>query len=422
MTVRLGDTAPDFTADTTQGEINFHDWLGDSWGVLFSHPKDFTPVCTTELGYVAKIKPEFDKRNVKVIGLSVDPSTATCKWEDDIAETQGTAGELPDDRRSRSQGRRPLRHDPPQRQRHAHGALGVRHRSRQEGQADDHLPGHHRPQLRRDPARHRQPAADRQVQGRHAGQLEGRRRRHHRLGRSPTTRPRSCSRRAGPPSSPTCGCCRSPTSNRSIRQAASATLVAAGDAVSLRITKRRPLHVSSIAQTLLSTQPVGSRSARSTSSVMSVGTPLVFFGHATHTPPSGAAAFGQPRPRRGQLRSRREERNDDIERCEQRLLPHRVAVVAERLGEAVGRVDDDEHDLVDDAELLRQRSAGISRPSGPLLPITLSTVDLDRDPIARRRAGGSEPRIRRRRARPTADHRRACSHPPVWPTGRRRPD
>ncbi len=118
MTVRLGDTAPDFTAATTQGEINFHDWLGDSWGVLFSHPKDFTPVCTTELGYVAKIKPEFDKRNVKVIGLSVDPVESHGKWEEDIAETQGTPVELPDDRRPRLRRRRPLRHDPPQRQRH----------------------------------------------------------------------------------------------------------------------------------------------------------------------------------------------------------------------------------------------------------------------------------------------------------------
>src|SRR3954469_24877016 len=95
MTVRLGDTAPDFTANTTQGEIHFHDWLGDSWGVLFSHPKDFTPVCTTELGYVAKIKPEFDQRNVKVIGLSVDPVDSHQRWEEDIAETQGTPVNFP---------------------------------------------------------------------------------------------------------------------------------------------------------------------------------------------------------------------------------------------------------------------------------------------------------------------------------------
>jgi len=95
MAIRLGDTAPDFEADTTQGKIKFHEWLGSSWGVLFSHPKDFTPVCTTELGMVAKLKPEFDKRNVKVIGLSVDPVTDHVRWAGDIQETQGAALNFP---------------------------------------------------------------------------------------------------------------------------------------------------------------------------------------------------------------------------------------------------------------------------------------------------------------------------------------
>jgi alkyl hydroperoxide reductase subunit AhpC len=95
MTLRLGDTAPNFTADTTAGKIEFHKWLGDSWGILFSHPKDFTPVCTTELGYMARIKPEFDKRNVKIIGLSVDAVDSHSKWADDIKETQGTAPNYP---------------------------------------------------------------------------------------------------------------------------------------------------------------------------------------------------------------------------------------------------------------------------------------------------------------------------------------
>lgn len=95
MTLHLGDDAPDFTADTTQGTIKFYDWLGDSWGVLFSHPGDFTPVCTTELGTVARLKGEFDRRNTKVIGLSVDSVQAHEKWERDIGETQGTAVNFP---------------------------------------------------------------------------------------------------------------------------------------------------------------------------------------------------------------------------------------------------------------------------------------------------------------------------------------
>jgi thioredoxin-dependent peroxiredoxin len=95
MTLQLGDTAPDFEAETTEGRISFHDWLGDSWAVLFSHPKDFTPVCTTELGYMASIKPEFDKRDVKVIGLSVDPIDKHGDWARDIEETQGTAPNYP---------------------------------------------------------------------------------------------------------------------------------------------------------------------------------------------------------------------------------------------------------------------------------------------------------------------------------------
>ena len=95
MALSLGDTAPDFQADTTDGPISFHDWIGDSWAVLFSHPKDFTPICTTELGYMAKIKPDFDARGVKVIGLSVDPMERHSDWVKDIEETQGYAPNYP---------------------------------------------------------------------------------------------------------------------------------------------------------------------------------------------------------------------------------------------------------------------------------------------------------------------------------------
>jgi alkyl hydroperoxide reductase subunit AhpC len=95
MTLRINDTAPDFTAETTQGTIHFHEWIGDGWAILFSHPKDFTPVCTTELGYMAKLEPDFKKRNTKIIGLSVDPVSSHGKWAGDIEETQGFAVKYP---------------------------------------------------------------------------------------------------------------------------------------------------------------------------------------------------------------------------------------------------------------------------------------------------------------------------------------
>ncbi|AOE86963.1 peroxiredoxin [Pseudomonas sp. TCU-HL1] len=95
MAIRIGDEAPDFTADSTEGTLNFHQWIGDQWAILFSHPKDFTPVCTTELGYMARLKPEFDKRNTKVVGLSVDPVSDHRKWVGDIEETQGHAVNYP---------------------------------------------------------------------------------------------------------------------------------------------------------------------------------------------------------------------------------------------------------------------------------------------------------------------------------------
>ena len=95
MTIRIGDEAPDFTADSTEGPIHFHEWIGDKWAILFSHPKDFTPVCTTELGYMARLKPEFDKRNTKIVGLSIDPVSDHRAWVGDIEETQGHAVNYP---------------------------------------------------------------------------------------------------------------------------------------------------------------------------------------------------------------------------------------------------------------------------------------------------------------------------------------
>jgi len=95
MAIRIGDEAPDFTAETTQGKIRFHEWIGNGWAILFSHPKDFTPVCTTELGYMARLKPEFDKRNTKIIGLSVDPVADHSRWVKDIEETQGAKVDYP---------------------------------------------------------------------------------------------------------------------------------------------------------------------------------------------------------------------------------------------------------------------------------------------------------------------------------------
>ena len=95
MTIRIGDEAPDFTADTTEGKIRFHEWIGNGWAILFSHPKDFTPVCTTELGYMARLKPDFEKRNTKIIGLSIDPVSDHGRWLKDIEETQGAAVNYP---------------------------------------------------------------------------------------------------------------------------------------------------------------------------------------------------------------------------------------------------------------------------------------------------------------------------------------
>jgi alkyl hydroperoxide reductase subunit AhpC len=146
MALAIGDTAPDFEAETTEGKIKFHQWLGDSWGVLFSHPKDFTPICTTELGTMARMKPEFDKRGAKIIGLSVDPVDNHKKWAVDIKDVVGTAPNYPmiadtDLSISKAYGR-------PNTGRQSDGAQCLHHRPRQEDQTDPGLSHDHRTQLR----------------------------------------------------------------------------------------------------------------------------------------------------------------------------------------------------------------------------------------------------------------------------------
>ena len=188
MSLRINDTAPNFTAQTTQGPIDFHQWIGDKWAILFSHPKDFTPVCTTELGYMAKIEPEFTKRNAKLIGLSVDPSEAHARWLADIEETQGAKvnypiiadkdlavsklyGMLPAEEPGTSEGRTAVTNQTVR----SVFVIGPDKKIK----LTLTYPMTHRPQLRRDPAGGRFHAAHRQAQGRHAGELEARRRRHH---------------------------------------------------------------------------------------------------------------------------------------------------------------------------------------------------------------------------------------------------
>ncbi len=189
MALQINDVAPNFEADTTEGHIKFHEWMGDSWAVLFSHPKDFTPVCTTELGYMAKLKPEFDKRNVKIIGLSVDPVDKHSKWSADIQETQGYAPNYPmigdpDLSIAKSWGMLPATLTGDAAGRTAADNQTVRNVFVVGPDKKIKLvliyPMTHGPQLRRGPARDRLAAAHGETQGLHAGELEAGRRRDHR--------------------------------------------------------------------------------------------------------------------------------------------------------------------------------------------------------------------------------------------------
>jgi alkyl hydroperoxide reductase subunit AhpC len=192
MALQIGDIAPDFEAQTTEGKIRFHDWIGSSWAVLFSHPKDFTPICTTELGYMAKIKPEFDKRGVKIIGLSVDPVDNHAKWANDIKETQGFAPNYPmigdtDFNVSKLYGMLPASTSGDPTKRTAADNQTVRNvfviGPDKKIKLIPGLSNDHGPQFRRGAARDRLASADRQAQSGDAGELEaGRGCDHRRLG------------------------------------------------------------------------------------------------------------------------------------------------------------------------------------------------------------------------------------------------
>ena len=170
MTLHLGDTAPDFTEDSTEGPIQFHKWIGDHWAVFFSHPADYTPVCTTELGSAARLADEFQRRDVKVLAVSVDPVASHADWIKDISETED-ARKLPHAGRQESQGGGTVRHDPSETRRHSDRTLGFHHRPHKDDPYDSYLPREYRTRIWRNLSGHRFTAINRQVQRRDPRQL-----------------------------------------------------------------------------------------------------------------------------------------------------------------------------------------------------------------------------------------------------------